>query len=47
MATGGEVVMAFSTGMDGKVSASERQILHRIDGGINCSESELRYQLDR
>jgi hypothetical protein len=47
MATGGDVVMASSTGMDGQVSASERQILNRIDGGINCPESELRYQLDR
>jgi hypothetical protein len=29
------------------VSASERQILVRIDGGIRTPEEELRYQLDR
>lgn len=29
------------------ISPGERQILVRIDGGINISEAELRYQLDR
>jgi hypothetical protein len=41
------MVMTPFTEVNGPVSASERQILIRIDGGIKIPEEELRYQLDR
>jgi hypothetical protein len=41
------MVMTPFTNVYGPISASERQILVRIDGGIKTPEEELRYQLDR